>query len=557
MSLEKMRKFCSRSCATKYNISSRQDCGNPWSEEELNLLNKWIGNKPINLIKKDWNKIAEKKGWEKRSPEGIKAKATRLTAKSRGSVKCYGDNWDSRKLARLLGVQQDKVRSWRRRGIIAYTKLSKNQTAISRKQLKEFAIAHPEELGGIEPKRLRRVLKDGKLVKNITQVAHNAPKVGRKITVVRLDTGDVYPSARSAACAIAPEMGCIAKSAKSNILRVAKRDTPMKNGMDFYQLDYPVFWCPIDLRDEFNEFAGKVVYELYLNICNLSGYSKQSCLVVAARLAVKITLTAFNIKARWLENPDSSKPYQNKSREAIAQFYCDIWLKKLTYIYDRESQFVLNKIRYIIKNRMIGSFYKIAKGNKLLAEDYLESFINYYFEKEIAKFYKDSYIPLNYSPSDKLQRADLWTQIYHSLNIRFWLGKEENGTRKLVPWLYMAFIHFCRDYKLNEENNVLTVSFNQNWAEHTPNQEDAGTRVSSDTRDVREELSSSTNEGITIDSLLAAAKQIYDRTTFDSLSMLVALKLEDASDREIAECMNIKIVEIPKMLTMLAQAQQR
>ena len=43
--------------------------------------------------------------------------------------------------------------------------------------------------------------------------------------------------------------------------------------------------------------------------------------------------------------------------------------------------------------------------------------------------------------------------------------------------------------------------------------------------------------------------------TYEQLELLVALKLEEASDVEIANCLNIKVVEIPKMLSLLAKTQ--
>ncbi len=521
----KKRIYCSRSCSLKSSMAQRKDGSYPWLEEELELLLKWIGSKPLNLIFREWNKTARKKKWVERSPNALKVKATRLMMEQNSTVKCYEDNWDSRKLSRLLGVQEDKVRSWRRRGIIAYTKLSSNQTAISRKHLKEFALEHPEELGGIEPKKLRKVLKDSKLVRSILEVAHNAPKNGRKMTIVRLDTGDVYPSARNAACAIAPEMGCIEKTAKSNILRVAKKDTPMKNGMDFYQLDYPVFWCPLDIRDEFNLLAGKILYELYLDICEVTGFQKQSCLIVAARMAVKIALMAFQMKEYYLVKQYNT----DRSKEAIAEFWQKLFLDKLIYVFNMQGGLIFQKVNYILKKRIFKNCWAIVNGDKFLAEEYAQDFANYYIRKETEKFYRNSYLPLNYSASNRLQYADMWASIYNSLNIYIWIGKEENGTRRKIPWINICFIHFCRTNSINQLADGKTVALNEEWKEH----------------------SSKSDGESELDLLLANAQEIYDETTFEQLSMFVALKLEEASDREIADCLNINISAIPKIISQL------
>ena len=116
------------------------------------------------------------------------------------------------------------------------------------------------------------------------------------------------------------------------------------------------------------------------------------------------------------------------------------------------------------------------------------------------------------------------------------IGKKENKTDKYVSWVWLRCIHFLRDFKLNssQTNEVKTVALNQDWVQHNTKQQN--------------------NESSeTIQSLLQTAQEKYDAQTFEQLSMFVALKLEEASDREIADCLEINISAIPRLLSQLQE----
>ncbi len=543
------RKYCSVGCAANANNNRKRGS---WSEEELEQLQKWIGKKPLNLIVEDWNKIAKRKGWQQRSEDSLKVKATRVAAKQRGSVKPVRDNWESLHLSRLLGVSADKVRNWRRRGIIEYTKLARNQTAISRKQLKAFAIAHPEELGGIDPKKLRRVLKDGKLVKAILTVTDNAPRIGRKITVIRLDTGDVYPSARQAAAAIAPMIGRSIQATKKNILCTSKSDCPMSNGMDFYQLDYPIFWVSIDIRDDFNQLAGLLLYRIYQDLKDVTGYQKKSCLIVAARIAVEITRKVFHIRA-WNNGNLKDHFVGDKKKETVelslAEFYREIFFKKLIHIFKTNQSLVLQKITSILRRRLFTKFLAISQGNQITAEEYFFDFVSYFFEGQRARYDK-GFLPIGHQPSNKLEHADVWTNIYNCLNSIIKVGKKENDTEKQVFLINIIFFHFCRTRKIgcffNSSPTYKETPFQENLKRHQKTERTYQTAPFDDAVS-----SSSSNE---LDTILEKVKKLYDEETFEQLSMFVALKLEDASDNEIADCLELSVSDIPKLLYKLQQA---
>lgn len=516
----KSRKTCNNRCAYNLALTRRDDIGNPWSEDELELLFSWLNKKPINLIAREWNCLAAKKGWQPRSKNAIKVKATRMMGAVGGSIKSVEDNWDSRTLARLLGTQLDKVRSWRRRGIIKYTKLSRSQTAISRKQLKKFATLYPQELGGIDPKKLRKVLKDGKLVKAITQVANNAPRIGRPITIIRLDTGDVYPSARQAAVAVAPEMGVNDRTCRANILRVAKKETSLKNGMDFYQLDYPVYWVPLDIREEFNLTAGKMLYEIYLELVELDGYNKMSCLVVAARLAVQITLWYF----RRVE-----KDRLAGEKLPVKETYLLFWQTKLlerikTFIgFDTRTSF--NKIINTIVRKTWYLFSAVSSSREK-TRMHAEEFALELIASQQRFFYKHSFLPKNYEPKTQLEKADLFVFIFGTLLNYIQIGSKEKGNVRQVGFVFLKAMNYVDKHHLRKNTNY-----------------DDAIKIIDDNSDINKAYAQAIE---TIKSKVKASE-------FEQIELYIALKLEEATDAEIADCMGIEEYKVRAIAEKIKQ----
>lgn len=537
-------KTCSSECALSLQNAKRKK-NKPayyWSEAEEELLVKWIQIKPTHLIYQDWDTVAKEQGWKERPYWQICLKANRLVKshpalkdnyisgknEAKKRIHVTKDNWALQDLKRILNIRRyGRVLRWVHKKGLEYQDLStpqKKYYAVTRKALRKFARSHPEEFWGITQRDLRKVLPKP-LADALYKInRERQPTNGRSIPIVRLDTGDVYRSGTAAATSL--------KLNKSALIQCAKSDKVMSNGMDFYRFDYPTYWIPPDIKEEFNFVAGKVLYSLYLDICEVTGYQKQSCLLVAARLAIQTTLTAFRSREKRIALGKQVEPI-----EIIAEFWRGLFFKKLAYIYQISPSQVLNKINFIINKRIFRNCYAIARGDRALADEYVNDFCNYYVQKEITKFYKNSYLPENYAPKDKLQYADLWANIYGSLNINLWFGKKENGTLKSVPWIQIVFIHFCRHYKIEQcpQENSRVVAYNSDWKYHN-------------------QTSHSDSSSEELEALLTNAKEIYDSTTYEQLELLVALKLEEASDMEIAECLNIKLIEIPQKLALLAKA---
>lgn len=534
-------KTCSHTCSLKLQNKRRKE-NNPsfyWSEEEENFLVEQIKKNPPHVIYAEWNDNAIERGWETRPYHQICSKAQRLAQLDPRLSDCYvagknskkkrihpsKDNWSLQDLKRILKIRRyERVLRWVHKKGLDYKDLStpqKRYYAISRRALRKFASLHPEEFWGITQKDLAKVLPK-KLASSIYKInRERQPTNGRALPVVRLDTGDVYRSGTAAATALSLNV--------SATIECAKSDKPMFNGMDFYRFDYPTYWVPPDVREKFNYVAGKVLYSLYLDICNVTGYQKQSCLLVSARLAVQTTLVAFRRREKLTALSREVEPI-----ETIAEYWRELFFKKLSYCFHAAPSVMLNKINYIISKKVFRNCYAIAKGDATAAKEYVIDFSNYYIKKEIEKFYKNSYLPRNYTPTDKLQHADLWANIYGSLNIKLWIGKEENGTLKAIEWVHIAFMHFCRKHKIKatEEDTPLLQAYNQDWKQHNTQTEKS---------DCSTEL----------ELLLNKAKKSYPEEQYEQLELFVTLKLEDASDAEIVECMGISSIDFPRMLSML------
>ncbi len=301
----------------------QKEGSNPWSIEELDKLRSLIGVKPLQQIKQEWNELAKKNLWGDRTDDALQVKLCHEARKLGKSRKATANNWSMTDLAKLLDIPVDRIRNWYRLGIdrknYSFDGDRYHKTAISRKELKRFATAHPEEFWGIAQVKLSKIFNDSSLAKAIA-LSVEQPTVGRPITVIRLDTGDVYCSAKSAATAL--NLGA---SGKNNILKQLKRETPNRLGMEFARIDYPLYWVPLAVRAEFNMIAGKVFYEIYLQLRDLDGYSKLSCQIVAGRIAVQITLFTFRRNLK-----EQVKGVELSSKKVVANFWQTRILKNLT-----------------------------------------------------------------------------------------------------------------------------------------------------------------------------------------------------------------------------------
>lgn len=513
------RIHCSRSCAAKSRVKLRPGF-EPWSKEEVDYLQSLIGKKQETQITRSWNAIAKKRGWPTRSAESIRVKLGRICTSLKQSRIAKYDNWTMYELSRQLDVPNDRVRQWHRQGL-KRERCSRATTAIRKVDLAMFAALHPEEFWGIDPKYLGKVLGDTKLAKYIERTVEQ-PTVGRPMTVVRLDTGDIYRSAKQAACQL--------NIGKHVVLDVCGRDTPARNGMDFARLDYPIYWVPWAVREEFNELAGKLLYELYLELKDLGGYKKTSVLIVAGRMAVQIALTAFRRRHREARAGADLTP-----EEELAEYWKQYFLKNLKLFLTLDQQ---QSWRQVL-SRSKGVAYKIFQtylptSTQRELSLYLEEYGLYYIEKATQYFFRNSYLPKNYNPSSPLEVADFFAFMYSATVANVYVGL------RIIKLAILLAIRYIEQQILPQGR---TADLSGTGLDEDEN--DRGFQLTANSAITRS-IDQQCDTQHPLDALLSYIALVpnVSREQCDRYQLYIDLKLEDCSDTEIANVLSISKSEV-------------
>ena len=543
------RQYCSRSCAQKATLYKRSDA-QVWSNEEIDYLRSLIGKKQLVQIKATWNDIAKRKGWSERSHIALEVIFTRLCRKVGTSRRTTADNWSNKDLARLLDIPVDRIEVWIEKGLTLAVK-AKNahfKNAIARRDLKKFALSNPDLFWGIDKTKLSKALGDSKLAKYIHETVRQ-PTVGRPMTIVRLDTGEVYRSAKNAATVL--NLGAAGKTA---ILNQLKRDTPMRNGMEFARIDYPLYWVPLVARAEFNMLAGKIFYEIYLQLRSLDGYSKTSCQIVAERMAVQITLFVFRRNIKEELKGESLTP-----KQAMIDFWQSYILNNLHKFTTLTKQQMWQKIVGVIKGNAYKTFFiLLPNATSKQLQLYLEEYAYYFIEKQTKTYFKREYLPTGYRPTSVLETADLFHYIYQSVYARVEI--KENCFEPLVKlnaWQYIkkeiyskarsadlsgtGMVTCERDSKFQFAANTRAISSHG----------ESGNFLGgcSPQKDFQE--SSATRQ---LDDLLAYIESLptVSQSQAQVFRLYVDLKLEEASDRTIAKTLSITEEEVREVALKLS-----
>ena len=514
----RQRDHCSRSCAVKSTLERRVGAAEWTKEENIELLS-LVGEFQRLQIISTWNEIAKEKGFPERSGESVKIQLDRLARRYGFKRKAVMDNWTLRELSRQLDLQSDRVERWIELGLEAqkigsYARL----LAITQKALKTFAVNRPEEMWGIDPKKLGKTIGDLKLAREICEIA-GQPTQGRAITVIRLDTGDVYRSARSAACVLAPNgWGAM----KSTILATCKRDTPMRNGMDWARIDYPVYWVPLAFRDEFNQVAGRLLYQIHGELKEVSGYQKTSCIIVAGRLAVQITLIIFRRRFK-----DSTLGVESRSIPELADF----WRERFLGYINKYTGLGAVKGWNLLLSRIKSASYRYMayltrESDHLTLAQHAEDFAVHFINDGIRYFQQKSYVPYNYKPQTILEVADLYAYIEGGFWAQIELGK---GAKH--PLGHVKMIAYYRKYLRSSPRE-----FDESY--------------------MSQSLPNSMEYKETLGSLLDFIKAHAPACLFQKYKLYIDLKIEECSDSEIASIMGLlpgKLIELRERLNQYAR----
>ena len=186
---QRLRECCDRSCSARLTQTRRGLT--PWEPDAEMWLEEKAGTLPFNALCHQFNKMATRRGWGKRSDNAIHVKVQRLNL----SKKCTEDNMTRRELARALGIKPDRVRSWTRNGL-SWKKVARNQSAIRMDDLREFLLFNPERATGVPEQELGWLIgeKAAAIIANAEHSTRGYPR-----PVICIDTGEKYPSIKAAA----------------------------------------------------------------------------------------------------------------------------------------------------------------------------------------------------------------------------------------------------------------------------------------------------------------------------------------------------------------------
>jgi len=213
------RLCCDRSCAAKL---ARVRLGiTPWSDEENEYLTERSGSIPHPLLIRNFVAHGKNKGWPTRTKTAIEVKLKRLQRAENLQRKCTLNNWTIRELARCLDISHTRVRSWCRIGGLPSKKISHNQNAVSRVDLKRWLMEHPCKGADIKRYLLEAVLDDKNAVDFI--LSHEPDARGYSRPVICLDNGMRFNSAKAASRASYASPGCVAKACRTGGKAAGKR----------------------------------------------------------------------------------------------------------------------------------------------------------------------------------------------------------------------------------------------------------------------------------------------------------------------------------------------
>lgn len=189
------RRTCSHACHHSIKAPRKPE----WKKEELEYLDQLALAMPIVSVYKTYNRWASENGFERRTLNSIQHKVYREC----GSTKPILGYFTFREIADLLRISTWTVAFWKQlktKPLEVYQRRkNKGTNYISRKSFRQFALNHPEKLGGTNRRGLLVLLEDEKLVDDILK-AH--PK--RNVSLLPpkrvrcIETNKIYASIHEA-----------------------------------------------------------------------------------------------------------------------------------------------------------------------------------------------------------------------------------------------------------------------------------------------------------------------------------------------------------------------
>jgi hypothetical protein len=164
-----------------------------FTKEELTFLEGLIGEVPRKKIAQRFNTFCKENNYPLRDEKVIMNKCEKVF----GSLVPTDNYLSSRALSRYLGMKQERISNWIKRGLLKPQRAGRNYT-ISINVFKRFGLKHPNLISDLSREMLMFIYNDENIVENIlaysdTKKLDKSPK-----KVLHLYSGKVYNSIRQA-----------------------------------------------------------------------------------------------------------------------------------------------------------------------------------------------------------------------------------------------------------------------------------------------------------------------------------------------------------------------
>lgn len=167
-----------------------------WTEDELMILEKMAGNRPlIDIVRAVQKYHREKETGIKRNRNAVRVKMMRLKL----PFKCTEDYMTAYEWSRQLGIGKWRVSNWVSEGYLKPRKIARNQNAISIKQMVNLATAKPYLFSAVDPDILDYFFGE-ELTKEILRHKQRCYEYRcRPRFIKRTDTGEVVEGVKNLA----------------------------------------------------------------------------------------------------------------------------------------------------------------------------------------------------------------------------------------------------------------------------------------------------------------------------------------------------------------------
>lgn len=181
------RRTCSDACHRAYLVKTKK----PWSEEEDAYIHDHANEFPLPLFLKFYNRFAVENGFPMRSRTAFSQRVNRLGYKLEPLTFMIG----TKRLAELLKIPRGTVDDWPRQGLKVSCRLKDGTRYYNLKEVRNFAIARPQNFGGLKYEDLYRVLGDVDLCREIVlKYPRRHTGIAKPRRVLCVTTNKIYGS---------------------------------------------------------------------------------------------------------------------------------------------------------------------------------------------------------------------------------------------------------------------------------------------------------------------------------------------------------------------------